>query len=353
MEKIVRATHNHILSVTLFALLGASFSVRLAAQIDMQQAVSAAQTARTSTVANAVPNSNNLNLNLSSVLHQGPQMVPPHFAQLKLGQGFLLSLNVLDDPDFMGTFRVDGAGNMVLPELGSIHVAGKTVPDVREEISKDLLERGILKDPQVELNVMEYTAPQVTILGAVASPGVFPLLAPEGLDDVLALAGDTTILAGDRIEITGPNGGSKPQTVHYSRGMDTKLLDSTIIQPGDTVQVAQAGVVYVLGGVNRPGGYVMQESGNLSVLQAISIAGGTAVTASVKSIYIMRKNSDNTTVWLELPYRKMTEGKVADVRLDKNDVIYVPTSHFKITLMSSEGILASVSSASIYAGVLH
>jgi polysaccharide biosynthesis/export protein len=351
MEKMARATHNHILSVALLALLAASFSVRLAAQIDMQQAVTSAETPKTSTSGNAVANANNLNL--SSVLHQGPQMVPAHFAQLKLTQGFLLSLNVLDDPDYMGTFRVDGAGNMVLPELGSIHVAGKTVPEVREEITKDLLERGILKDPQVELNVMEYTAPQVTILGAVASPGVFPLLAPEGLGDVLALAGDTTILAGDRIEITAPNGEGEPQTVHYSRGMDTKLLNSTFIQPGDTVQVTQAGVVYVLGQVNRPGGYVMEESGNLSVLQAISIAGGTALTAAVKSIYVMRKNSDKTTVWLELPFKKMTEGKVADVQLHVNDVIYVPTSRFKFTLMSSEGVLASVSSASIYAGVLH
>lgn len=280
-------------------------------------------------------------------------MVPAHFAQLKLAQGFLLSLNVLDDPDFTGTFRVDDVGDMVLPELGSIHVAGKTVPEVREEITKDLLDRGILKDPQVELNVIEYTAPQVTILGAVASPGVFPLLAPEGLGDVLATAGDTTILAGDRIEITVPNGEGESRTVHYSRGMDAKVLNSIVIQPGDTVQVAQAGVVYVLGGVSRPGGYVMQESGNLSVLQAISIAGGTSINAAVKSVYIMRKNGDQTTVWVELPYRKMTEGKIADVRLHINDVVYVPTSRFKSAFLSTEGILAAMTSASIYAGVIY
>lgn len=343
MAKINRATRNHILMVAVPALLAASFAAPLAAQIDMQQTMAVAQGAKTSPRGNG---SNSLN-------HQGLMIVPAHFAQLKLAQGFLLSLNVLDDSDFTGTFRVDDAGNLVLPQLGSIHVGGKTVTEARDEITHDLLERGILRDPQVELNIIEYTAPQVTILGAVTTPGSFPLLAPEGLGEVLALAGDTTILAGDRIEIRSPGRGTAPQTVHYSRGMDPKLLDNVMIQPGDTVQVEQAGVVYVLGGVNRPGGYVMQENGNLTILQAISIAGGTGMTASIKSIYVMRKNKDNTTVWLELPYRKMTQGKVNDVQLQANDVVYVPTSRLKSTFMSSQGVLAAVSSASIYAGVIY
>lgn len=354
MEKMARAAHNPVLLVALLALVGTQLSVRSAAQISLQQGLSTAQS-QSLTVRGAgnAGNAGNSGMANSISRQGGPGMVPAHFAQLKLAQGFLLDINVLDDPDFTGMFRVDESGNLVLPELGSIHVAGKTVPEARAEISKDLLDRGILKDPQVELNVVEYTAPQVTILGAVASPGVFPLLAPEGLGDVLALAGDTTILAGSRIEITTPNDGSEPKTVHYSRGMNAKLLNNVMIEPGDTVQVEQAGVVYVLGEVNRPGGYVMQENGNLSVLQAISIAGGTGMTASIKSVYILRRNKDNSTSWLELPYKKMTEGKLADVQLAVNDVVFVPTNHLKSTLLSSQSILAAVGSASIYAGVIY
>lgn len=345
MAKTSTTANSHILSVTFFALFVTSFSPRLLAQIDMQQTLAAAQAGKASPRGNA---------GNDSLIHgQGPAMVPPHFAELKLAQGFLLSLNVLDDSDFTGVFRVDEAGNIVLPELGSVHVAGKTVPEVRGEVTKDLLDRGILKDPQVELNVVEYTAPQVTVLGAVASPGVFPLLAPEGLSDVLALAGDTTILAGDQIEITNSIGGGKPKTVHYFRGEDNKLLNSVIVQPGDTVHVERAGIVYVLGGVTRPGGYLMQENGNLSVLQAISIAGGTGLTASTKSVYVMRRNKDSSTAWLEFPYKKMTEGKIADVQLHTNDVVFVPNSRFKSAFLSSEGLLAAVSSASIYAGVIY
>lgn len=344
MQKIVRTALKQLAP---YAVLAALFSVRSTAQTDLQQRITAAQQAQ------GARSSLPVTADAYSLHQEGPAMVPPHFAQLKLGPGFLLSLNVLDDQDFTGTFRVDASGDLVLPELGSIHVAGRTVPEAREEIAADLLQRGVLKSPQVELNVLEYTAPHVTILGAVASPGVFPLLAPEGLGHVLALAGDTTILAGKRIEITSPNRSGGPQIVHYSRGMDTKLLDSIVVQPGDTVHVTQAGVVYVLGGVNRPGGYLMEQNGDLSLLQAISIAGGTAITASIKWIYIMRGNRDKTTVWLKLPYRKMTEGKIADMRLDENDVVFVPTSRLKSAFMSSEGILASVSSASIYAGVIY
>jgi len=346
MVKILTAARNAAFWVSSFGLLAALSPVRLPAQIDMQQSVAAAQSVRASSSSPTISN---------STFHQGqgPAMVPPHFAQLKLGPGFLLGLNVLDDSDFTSEFRVDEAGNINLPELGTIHVAGMTIADARDEIVKELVTHGILKNPQVELNVVEYTAPQVTVLGAVASPGVFPLLAPEGLADVLALAGDTTILAGDQIEITPPNSGSKPQTVHYSRGMDTKLLNSVVVQPGDTVHVQRAGVVYVLGGVNRPGGYVMQQNGNLSILQAIAIAGGTGVTASIKWVYIMHRNGDNTTAWFQVPYRKMTEGKVADVQLHTNDVLFVPTSRLKYTFMNTQSILSSAASSSIYAAMIY
>lgn len=344
MEMMFRAARNPIGSVALVALLLAPFSVPAVAQMDLQQNVTAIQAGEAAKMAKtsllgAVSG--------ASIPTQGPTMVPPHFADLKLSRGFLLSLNVLDDPDFTGTFRVDDSGNVVLPVLGSIHVAGETAPQARDEITKGLLDRGILKNPQVELDVVQYTAPQVTILGAVSTPGVFPLLAPEGLGDVLALAGDTTILAGDRIEITNPNSGEEPKTVPYTRGTDPKLLDSITIQPGDTVQVTQAGVVYVLGAVNRPGGFVMQENGNLSILQAVSIAGGTGITASIKSVYVLRRNKDNTTTWLEFPFKKMTEGKFADAQLQLNDILFVPTNHFKAAYLSTSNVLASASSASI------
>ena len=79
--------------------------------------------------------------------------MPADFAQLKLAPGFLLSLNVLDDPDFVGTYRIDQDGNLVLPIVGTLHVAGKTVSEARVQIREVLLQEKILRDPQVDLSI--------------------------------------------------------------------------------------------------------------------------------------------------------------------------------------------------------
>ena len=275
-------------------------------------------------------------------------MVPADFPQLKLAPGFLLRLNVLDDSDFVGTFRVDEQGNIFLPVLGSLHVADETVTEARGQITRKLLDDRILKDPQVDLSIQEYTAPQVTIIGEVASPGKYPLLVPHSLVDVLALAGGTTITAGSEVLITRGNAGVDSVLVHYSRATSPDAVRDTIVKPGDTVQVKRAGIVYVLGAVNRPGGFVMQEEGTLNVLQAISLANGTSVTASVGTIYLLRRNADGTVVDIAVPYKKIVNGKRTDMQLRATDVLYVPTSTFKAIFTNTQGLMNSAATATIY-----
>lgn len=279
----------------------------------------------------------------------GLAMVPADFAQLKIAPGFLLGLNVLDDPDFTGAFRIDEQGDIVLPVLGTLHVGGETISEARVQIGKKLFEEKILQNPQVDLSIQEYTAPEVTIIGEVASPGKYPLLAPRKLVDVLALAGGTTITAGNEIQILPGDSSAASVMIHYSRATNPKEVQDAVVHPGDTVQVKRAGIIYVLGAVTRPGGYVMQEEGTLTVLQAIALANGTAVTASTRTIYLLRRNADGTEVDIALPYKKIAHGGRADIPLRATDLLYVPTSTFKAVLTNSQGILASAASASIYA----
>jgi polysaccharide biosynthesis/export protein len=349
MERKMRAIPSR---VQISALLSGAVLLAAAsagAQVDIQQKIVQEESARAPgrSANSMIPGSGSQGGSMV------PGMVPEQFAHLRLAPGDLLDLNVLDDTDFTGQFRVDEQGNITVPQIGSLHVAGGTTSDAQQQISKVLLDRGLLRNPQVELNLIEYTAPQVTILGEVESPGVFPLLAPESLEDVLALAGGPTMVAGDQIKITPPKSTGPPIEIHYSRQMDAKNLEHVIVHAGDTVQVMRAGIVYVLGSVNRPGGYVMQEDGKLSVLQAVSIAGGTSIIASTGSVYVLRKGQDNTYVWLQLPFKKMTQGKALDVQLRAEDMVYVPTNRFKATVTSTQGILAAATSASIYAGVIY
>ena len=236
---------------------------------------------------------------------------------------------------------------------GQCTLRGKLFPKRDSKFAKKLLEEKILKDPQVQLSILEYSATEVTIIGEVASPGKYPLLVPRKLVDVLALAGGTTIAAGNEIQITPGSPGANQVLVHYSKATNPRAVEDVLVHPGDTVQVKRAGIVYVLGAVMRPGGYVMQEEGTLTVLQAISLANGTLVTASTGTIYLLRHNDDGTEVDIALPYRKMTKGKRGDVRLQATDVLYVPTSVTKAVLTDSQGILSAAASATVYSEVLH
>jgi polysaccharide export outer membrane protein len=287
----------------------------------------------------------------------GLMMVPEDFAKLTLAPGFLVSLNVLDEPDLVGAFRIDQNGDIAAPILGTMHFAGETVSQARVQIRKKLLEDQILKDPQVNLAVVEYTVPEVTIVGEVTSPGKYPLLAPRTLVDVLALAGGTTLTAGNEIQITRSDPKAKPISesilVHYSRATDPDAVKQAIVNPGDTVLVKRAGIVYVLGAVIRPGGYVMQEDGTLSVLQAISLANGTSLAAKTGTIYLLRRNADGSQVEIPLKYNKLVRGQTAEVQLHALDVVYVPTSELKAMFSNGSSVAAAVASASIYALAVH
>src|SRR5277367_602584 len=147
------------------------------AQVGVQQ-LSPSSIGGPSTAANA-------NRSAAAAPMNGPGfiLVPEDLAKLRLAPGFMVNLNVLDDPDFAGSFRIDQQGDIAVPVLGTVHLAGETVPEARVQIREMLLEGQILRDPQVNLIILEYTAPEITVIGEVANPGRYPLLVPRKLVD--------------------------------------------------------------------------------------------------------------------------------------------------------------------------
>jgi polysaccharide biosynthesis/export protein len=349
MGKRIQTTCKFLSAELMAAALLLAFVETSVAQVGIQQMSGASNGGSSSQASSMSSMSANRSGAAASAGSSGLTVVPPDFARLRLAPGFLVALNVLDDPDFVGTFRIDQQGDIALPILGIMRVAGETVPEARAQIQKRLMDGEILKDPQVNLLVLEYTAPEVTIIGEVAGPGRYPLLVPRRLVDVLALAGGTTVAAGNEVQITRGGADADPIVVHYSKATDPKTIADVVVRPGDVVQVKRAGIVYVLGAVTRPGGYVMQEDGTLTVLQAISLANGTSLPAAVDKIYLLRRNADGTRATVAIPLTKMSRGKHADVQLRATDVLYVPMSKVKSILLNSQGILASAASASIYA----
>lgn len=277
----------------------------------------------------------------------GLEVVPEGFSKLNIDPGFLLQVSVLDDADYSGSFRVDEQGNIALPIVGLVHVGGGDVDHARAAIAKKLLESQILKDPQVTVNVAEYVAPEVTVLGEVHAPGRYPLLAPMDLSDLLAMAGGPTAAAGGDVEIRS-NQGIPIHVAFSGPENDKRVGQAVLVHPGDTVQVERAGIVYVLGAVTRPGGYVMEEGGTLSVLEAISMANGTTLSAALGKVYLLRKGAAGQ-VQIAIPLKKMQRGQVSDLELQPADILYVPNSKVKSALMNTQGILSAATSAGIYA----
>jgi polysaccharide biosynthesis/export protein len=274
--------------------------------------------------------------------------VPEDFASLKVGPGFLLNVTVYDEPDFSGPTRVDNEGNINVPFLKPVHVGGDTVVEAKKALEKAFMDQGILKHPQVSIDVQQFATTTATVIGEVQTPGKVELLKPHSLLEVIGMTGGETPLAGNVIELKRADGDPPAKVYHYSRGGDATEIRDVMVHPGDTVIVKKAGVVYVLGAVNRPGGYAMQEQGELNVAQAISLAQGLTLQAKVGGLRVVQKQGDGRVVEVPVSYKKMMDGKVAPMQLAAGDIVYVPVSHMKTVLSSTTGLVAQSTAAAIY-----
>ena len=274
--------------------------------------------------------------------------VPEDFASLKVAPGFLLNVLVYDEPDFSGPTRVDNDGNVHIAFLKPVHLAGDTVAEAKDAVEKAFKDQGILKNPQVSIDVQQFATTTATVMGEVQNPGKVELLKPHSLLDVIGMTGGETPLAGNSIELKRVDGDPPTKTYHYSRGGDAAEIRDVMVHPGDTVIVKRAGVVYVLGAVNRPGGYAMQEQGELNVAQAISLAQGLALQARVGGLRVVQKQADGKMLEIPISYKKIMDGKETPMNLAAGDIVYVPISRVKTVLGSTTGLIGQTSSAMIY-----
>ena len=274
--------------------------------------------------------------------------VPEDFATLKLAPGFLLNVIVYDEADFSGPTRIDSEGNINIAFLKPVHVGGDTVAQAKDAIQNAFIKQGILKNPQVSIDVQQFASTTATVMGEVQLPGKVELLAPHSLLEVIGMTGGETQLAGSEIEVKRADGDPPTKTYHYSRGGDATSIRDVMIHPGDTVIVKRAGVVYVLGAVNQPGGYAMQEQGELNIAQAISLAHGLALQAKVSGLRVVQKTADGKMVEIPVSYKKIMDGKEVPMNLGAGDIVYVPVSKTKTVLGSTMGVVGQTTAAAIY-----
>lgn len=264
---------------------------------------------------------------------------------LVLGSGDEMEITVYGAPDLSEHTRVSAEGNISMPLIGYIRVAGLTSSEAEGAIEAQLRQNNILNDPQVSVYVKEYTSSGVSVAGEVTKPGFYSALGPHRLFDLIQAAGGLTEKAANRAVISR-RGSEKPITVELPKDPAEMALSNVEILPGDTLVVPTAPIVYVLGEVNKPGGYILNSVNGVTLLRVVAAAGGPTHAASVGGTKMVRSTPTGLQE-LQVPLKKILHAKAPDMPVQADDIIYVPSSRIKAVL-NAGALATSLGTVALY-----
>ena len=264
---------------------------------------------------------------------------------LVIGPGDELEVTVYGAPDLSGRARVSADGNVSMPLIGYVRIAGLSSSEAEEAIEAVLRQNNVVNNPQVSVYVKEYTSSGISVAGEVAKPGFYSAVGPHRLFDVLQAAGGPTDRAANKVVISHRDQ-KDATTLSISKNPAEMTASNVELQPGDTVVVPKAGIVYVLGEVTRPGGYVLNSTGGITVLQVVAVAGGPTHVASAGKTRLLRRTG-NGLQEQQIDLKKLLRGKANDVSVRDEDILFVPTSGMK-TALNARSLIATVGTAAIY-----
>jgi polysaccharide biosynthesis/export protein len=131
------------------------------------------------------------------------------------------------------------------------------------------------------------------------------------------------------------------------------LQQNPELLPGDTVRVSRAGLVYVVGDVNRPGGFTLDPTQPTTVLQALSLAWGPSQNAALTKALLIHVRGDGRNV-TTLNLKRMLRGQDPDVPIGERDILFVPDSAARnLWNRTMESVVQSAAGVSIYAGMVY
>jgi polysaccharide export outer membrane protein len=303
-----------------------------------------------------------------------------------IGNGDLLEVDIFDVKELSREVRVSQTGSIGIPLVPvRLHVAGLTEIQAEQKIAEVLEANGLVSHPEVTLTVKERKSKPITVVGAVSHAMVYQADRPVSLLEVLAEAGGVATDAGDTVIVNRtaqdttsdtsdpaepptigpedpaatkgtiqsgstqtaasprtpalPASTSSPSTVdppHLNNTITINLnelmesgdaTNNIVLQAGDIVTVPHSGIVYVLGAVSKPGGFVLaNDRGQMSTLKVLALAGGLTSTAKSAHAVIVRKNAQGQQHEVDVDLKKVMKRESEDVQLQPSDILYVPNS---------------------------
>jgi polysaccharide export outer membrane protein len=328
------------------------------------------------------------NRRLEQLRHSLAELAPTLPAdEYRVGPHDLLEINVFEAPELNRTLRVSAGGEISMPLLGAIQAAGLTAREL--EVLLEYRLREYMKMPHVGVLVTSIESHPISVVGAVKKPGVFQVRGPKSVLEMLSLAEGLADDAGDEVlvmrgaglrfvashasELEEPSPAqpstpseAAPQSVGAS-GNDglssgdtirvnlVNLLESgdpqynVAVYPGDIVKVTRAGIVYVVGDVKKPGGFVLKGDEKMSVLKAIALAEGLTATSAKSRAQVIRTDKGGQRAEVPINLGKILAGKAPDPPLRPGDIVFVPNSAGRSALYrGTEAAIATASGVLIF-----
>ena len=267
-----------------------------------------------------------------------------------------------DKPVLIGT-----NGNITLPMIGHVKAGGLTVEQLEAELNRRF--KVFIQDPQISVTVTEFRSQPVSVFGAVTKPGVVQLRGGQTLYEVLSLAGGPSETAGSLLTVTrprqsgeiplpgarvDPTGQFSSVELNVQEILEGKNPAANIeIEPHDVISVSEgsSSMIYVVGDVKHAGAFPLGGRHNLSVLHALSMAGGLEHTAKPAKARIVRSAPGELKYQeIAVNLKQILAGKAQDVGMGPQDVLVVPSSAGK---SFATWFLPSTVGAAVSAAIYH
>ena len=245
----------------------------------------------------------------------------------KIGAKDVLQITVFELPDLNQTVRVSEDGSVSLSLLGKVDVAGLTAQELEKKLVS-ILDQKYTKNAHVTVFIKEFQ--KVAVLGAVGKPGMYELVGPTTLLQIIAQAGGLTAQAMSELFVyrEGKDGQKSKITIRLDDLMVHGNQEFNIaLQPKDQIiiPIDQMQNVFVYGEVKTPGVVQFLSSKGITLLQAIAQAGGTTDYAKKSSVMIKRKDKKTgKEMKIRANLKDIENGRVADITLEEGDVVIVP-----------------------------
>jgi polysaccharide export outer membrane protein len=264
---------------------------------------------------------------------------PDKLASMSLLPGDVFQVQVFGVPQFDYRGRLNDDGDVALPLVGTLHLEGDTIIAAEQKIAARLVAAQIVKNPQVIVQVVESPNHFATVTGEVRNPGPIAIYGEKRLLDVLSAAGGLTPVASPLLTIYR-RGSETPFQLQLPSDAAASGRYNIVISPGDNIVVSKVGVVYVVGAFHQQGAIPLKNTSPLTLIEAMSMAGGVNYEAALGKAYILRVSQDGRRE-IRFNVSAVLNHRVPDIALQSDDIVLIPTNNMKAALKGGAAGVAS------------